>query len=101
MHQAVQVLLMLRTLSRFLFPITTISGMGLSLCKSHHWAFDAGLITISEDHQVLVSPRITEQGPTALMLTGIHDRDIWLPAEPKHRPAPEALSWHREQVMQQ
>ena len=74
---------------------------GISLCKSHHWAFDAGLIAVSEEHRVVVSPAMTEQGPTASMLTGLRDREIWLPREPEHRPAPEALSWHRERVMRQ
>lgn len=74
---------------------------GMSLCKSHHWAFDTGLISVSEDYQVIVSPSMTEQGPTASMLTGLRDREIWRPEEPEHRPAPEALTWHREQVMRQ
>jgi putative restriction endonuclease len=74
---------------------------GMSLCKSHHWAFDAGLIAVSEEHRVVVSPAMTEQGPTASMLTGLRDREIWLPGEPEHRPAPEALTWHRERVMGQ
>ena len=74
---------------------------GMSLCKSHHWAFDAGLIAVGEDYRVVVSPAMTEQGPTTSMLTGLHDREIWMPGEPEHRPAPEALTWHREQMMQQ
>ena len=72
---------------------------GMSLCRSHHWAFDAGLIAVSEEYRVVASPAMTEQGPTASMLTGLRDREIWLPGEPEHRPAPEALTWHREQVM--
>ena len=72
---------------------------GMSLCRSHHWAFDAGLIAVSEEHRVIVSPAMTEQGPTASMLTGLRDRKIWLPREPEHHPASEALTWHREQVM--
>ena len=72
---------------------------GISLCKSHHWAFDAGLISVNEAYEVIVSPAMTEQGPTASMLTGLRDREIWLPGEPEHRPAPEALAWHRQTVM--
>lgn len=74
---------------------------GISLCRSHHWAFDAGLIAVSEDYRVVVSPTMAEQGPTALLLAELRNREIWLPGEPEHRPAPEALSWHREQVMRQ
>ena len=74
---------------------------GISLCRSHHWAFDAGLIAVSEEHRVVVSSAMTEQGPTASMLTGLRDRKIWLPRETEHCPAPEALAWHREEVMRQ
>ena len=74
---------------------------GISLCKSHHWAFDTGLVSISETYQVIVSPSISERGPTGQMLTGLWDGEIWLPGEPERRPAPEALTWHREQVMRQ
>ena len=74
---------------------------GISLCKSHHWAFDAGLIAVSEDYRVVVSPAMAEQGPTALLLAELRDREIWLPGEPEHRPAPEALTWHRERIMRE
>ena len=72
---------------------------GLSLCKSHHWAFDTGLISVREDYQVVVSPAMTEQGRAALMLTGFRHGEIWMPREPEHCPAQEALAWHREEVM--
>ena len=72
---------------------------GMSLCKLHHWAFDAGLISVSETYQVVVSPFMTEHGPTASMLARLHDRQIWLPCGEAYRPAPEALAWHRETVM--
>ena len=72
---------------------------GISLCQSHHWAFDAGLISVNEAYEVIVSPSMTEQGPTASMLTELRNRAIWLPNEPEHRPAQDALTWHREEVM--
>lgn len=74
---------------------------GISLCKSHHWAFDAGLISVNEAYEVIVSPSMTEQGPTASMLTELRNRPIWLPNEPEHRPAQDALTWHRDEVMRQ
>lgn len=74
---------------------------GISLCKSHHWAFDAGLISVNEAYEVIVSPSMTEQGPTASMLTELRNRPIWLPNETEHHPAQDALTWHREEVMRQ
>ena len=72
---------------------------GMSLCKSHHWAFDAGLISVSETYQVVVSSSMTEHGPTTSMLARLRDRQIWLPNGCEYRPAPEALAWHRQTVM--
>ena len=72
---------------------------GISLCKSHHWAFDTGLISVSDAYQVVVSPSI--QGPTASMLTELRDRDIWLPRATEHYPDKDALTWHREKVMRE
>lgn len=72
---------------------------GMSLCRLHHWAFDAGLISVSETYQVIVSPAMTEHGPTASMLARLRDRQIWLPRGEECRPAPEALAWHRQTVM--
>ena len=72
---------------------------GMSLCKLHHWAFDAGLISVSETYQVVVSPAMTEHGPTTSMLARLRDKQIWLPSGCEYRPAPEALAWHRQTVM--
>ena len=74
---------------------------GISLCKSHHWAFDTGLISVNEAYEVIVSRSMTEQGPIASMLTELRNKPIWLPNEPEHRPAQDALTWHRKKVMQQ
>ena len=72
---------------------------GMSLCKSHHWAFDTGLISVSDVYQVVVSPSI--QGPTAAMLTELRDKEIWLPRAMEHYPDKDALTWHREKVMRE
>ena len=74
---------------------------GMSLCKLHHWAFDTGLISLDDDYQVIVSPSMSEQGPTASMLTQLRNRRIWLPRDGEHYPAQDALTWHREKVMRE
>lgn len=71
---------------------------GISLCKSHHWAFDTGLISLNDDYRVIVSPLMSEQGPTEGMLTQLHDRQIWTP-DPQYRPDESALEWHRMRVL--
>ncbi len=74
---------------------------GISLCKSHHWAFDAGLISLSETYQIIVSPCMSERGPTSSMLTELRDKLIWQPRNTQHYPAQDALAWHREEVLKQ
>ena len=72
---------------------------GISLCKSHHWAFDTGLISLDDDYQVIVSPSMSEQGPTDGMLTQLRNKRIWLPRGEEYRPAQDALEWHRVRVL--
>ena len=73
---------------------------GISLCKSHHWAFDAGLISLNDDYQVIVSPSMTEQGPTEGMLTQLRGKRIWTPEEDLYHPDKSALAWHRANVLE-
>ena len=72
---------------------------GISLCKLHHWAFDRGLISLSETYQVFVSPLVVEQGPMEWRLTKLRDKSILLPEQDQLCPAQDALAWHREEVL--
>ncbi|MCY3740350.1 MAG: HNH endonuclease [Candidatus Poribacteria bacterium] len=72
---------------------------GLSLCKSHHWAFDARLFSLNETYHVIVPPISHEHEPTERMLSELRDQRIWTPSLERHRPHQEALTWHRERVM--
>ena len=74
---------------------------GISLCKLHHWAFDRGLISLSETHQVFVSPLVVEQGPMEWRLTKLRGNSIMLPEHDQLYPAQEALAWHRAEVLRQ
>jgi len=72
---------------------------GMSLCKSHHWAFDTGLISLNDDYQVIVSPLMSEQGPIGGMLAQFRDRPIWTPEDDRYHPNRDALAWHRMRVL--
>lgn len=72
---------------------------GISLCKSHHWAFDTGLIAVDDDYPVIVSPLMSEQGPTEGMLAQFRDKCIWTPADDRCHPDKGALEWHRTDVL--
>ena len=72
---------------------------GISLCKLHHWAFDRGLISLSETYKVIVSALMSERGPTEWTLNAFSNKFILLPEQDQHYPAQDALSWHREKVL--
>lgn len=73
---------------------------GISLCKSHHWAFDTGLISVDGAYQVVISPSMSEQVPPEWS-SEFRDRQIWLPEDEECFPAQDALTWHRQQVLRQ
>lgn len=67
---------------------------GVALSGTAHWMFDRGLISFSDDLEVLVSRHVNDRdgvqaliNPTGRMM-GPLDRQM--------RPHPEFLSWHRE-----
>ena len=72
---------------------------GISLCKLHHWAFDKGLISLSEAYKVVVSRLLVEQGPIEWRLTNLYDKSILLPEHDRLYPAQDALAWHRKEVL--
>ena len=72
---------------------------GVSLCKLHHWSFDKGLISLSKNYQILVSPLMSDRRPTEWMLTELQDKSILLPEHDQLYPAQDALDWHRGEVL--
>jgi putative restriction endonuclease len=70
---------------------------GLALCKNHHWAFDHGWFSISDDYRILIPcDRITEEPPeNAKTMQEFHNESIFLPQRETYYPSLEALHWHR------
>lgn len=64
---------------------------GLALCKNHHWGFDAGWFTITDDYTVAVSPRL--QNANGYI---VPEAKILRPENALYAPEPAALKWHRE-----
>jgi putative restriction endonuclease len=71
----------------------TVSN-GIALSGTVHWMFDRGLISLSDQGDILLSRKINDiQGVEKL----IHpDRRGRLPVSPGHQPHPRYLQWHRE-----
>lgn len=64
---------------------------GITFCKNHHWGFDAGWFTISDEYKILVSPQL--QNGLGYVTSG---SSIRLPSNTIYAPAKAALTWHRD-----
>jgi putative restriction endonuclease len=70
---------------------------GMALCGLHHWIFDQGLVSVTPDYQIQVSPAVPlEEGTKPLLsLAGC---ELFLPSERAFCPAKKALNWHRQNI---
>lgn len=69
---------------------------GLALSGTLHWMFDRGLVSVAEDHTILVSHNKVP-GDVAARLLAPGGR-LHLPADARDWPHPANLQWHRENV---
>ena len=66
---------------------------GLALCRDMHWAFDKGLITITDDYTVLVHDEIKDT-----VLSEFNGKKINVPTDPYFQPEKKFLKHHRENI---
>ncbi|MFL9458551.1 MULTISPECIES: HNH endonuclease [Nostocales] len=71
---------------------------GVALCKNHHWAFDRGWFSITDDYTLLISSNLVEDSPNARPMRDFAGDRILLPSHSQYYPRLEALRWHRENV---
>jgi putative restriction endonuclease len=73
---------------------------GLCLCALHDKAFDRGLISVTENYQILIAPIVKKsKAPfTEVALTAFESGPIHLPT--RFAPKSTYLQWHRENVFQ-
>ena len=71
-----------------------IVNNGLALSGTAHWMFDRGLISVADDHRIMVSSRVNDPDSVYAMLnrTGL----IIPPRRQNDYPHPRFLRWHRE-----
>ncbi|WP_297321139.1 HNH endonuclease [Novosphingobium sp.] len=67
---------------------------GIALSGTVHWMFDRGLISLSNDGDILLSHKINDLNGVAKLLHS--DRRARLPANSAVRPDVRFLAWHRE-----
>lgn len=68
---------------------------GLALCSTFHWMFDRGLISIADDHQLLLAKGKVPEAAQRLINP---DRVLLAPKRADQAPHPVFLRWHRENV---
>jgi predicted restriction endonuclease len=68
---------------------------GICLCRMHHWAFDVGWISISDDYTVLGKPNLPQEKHYNFIRDYI-GRKIRLPIEECFKPHPIYLSAYRK-----
>ena len=67
---------------------------GIALSGTAHWMFDRGLISLSDDLEVLVSRQVNDIDSVWSLVN--KSRRAAVPGNPVHRPHPSYLAWHRE-----
>ncbi len=67
---------------------------GLALSGTVHWMFDRGLISLSDDADILISRQMNDPGQILGLIN--NSRKAELPQNPQLRPHSAYLSWHRE-----
>jgi putative restriction endonuclease len=70
-----------------------IISNGIALSGTAHWMFDRGLISLSDDLEILISRQVNDvDGVTAIIN---RDGRAHPPTRPADRPHPHFLEWHR------
>jgi len=69
---------------------------GLLLRSDIHKLFDAGYVTVTQEHRFIVSHRIREEFENGRLYYALHGNRIHLPLDSRFRPGGEYLIWHNE-----
>ncbi len=67
---------------------------GLALCRLHHWAFDSGWISATDDFEILV--RQEDGRDESEEFASLEGNQLILPSSEDHWPLPKYLQKHRE-----
>lgn len=66
---------------------------GLALCRLHHWAFDCGWFSASEDYEILINDWLEREPPEDVKV--LKGRELALPTNSEFTPHKVFLSAHR------
>jgi putative restriction endonuclease len=76
-----------------------IVNNGIALSGTAHWMFDRGLISLSDDLQILVSRQVNDLDAVRAFIN--QSGRAFPPLRSSERPHPHFLNWHREQCFKQ
>ncbi len=76
-----------------------IVSNGLALSGTAHWMFDRGLISLSDDLEILVSQRVNDREGVQTLIN--KNGYALKPHRDLERPHPHFLQWHRENCFKQ
>lgn len=71
---------------------------GMALCRLHHWTLDQGLVSVTPNYWIEVSPVVPTDEEGAKPLLSLTGCALLLPAERTLWPAHKALKWHWKNV---
>jgi hypothetical protein len=71
---------------------------GVSLCRRHHWAFDAGLFTVTDALLFRLSPAVSRAERRRFDLEEYDGEPVSRPVRESCNPDPMALEWHQSHV---
>jgi putative restriction endonuclease len=72
---------------------------GLALCRTHHWAFDSGIFTLTDDYEIMLSSFVKEADSQNFPLLEMDKKPVLLPSNKTVFPHPEAIRWHRQNIL--
>ena len=72
---------------------------GIAMSGTAHWMFDRGLISLSDELDVLVSRQVND--PDSVWSLVNKTKKAAMPGISAHRPHPAYLAWHRERCFKQ
>ena len=69
---------------------------GIAMCRTHHWAFDNGIFSLTDDWEIILPERIHQAESHNFSLVEMNHCPLILPKNELIRPHPDALKWHRD-----
>jgi putative restriction endonuclease len=67
---------------------------GLALSGTAHWMFDRGLISLTDELEIMISRQVNDISSVAAIVNPT--KKALVPKSEEHRPHAENLAWHRE-----